>query len=259
MPFISTNDIRIHYTWDGPEDAPVLVLANSIATDLTLWDDVVAGLAQSFRVLRYDTRGHGQSDVTKGPYTLDLLGRDLLGLLDGLQLSTVDLCGLSLGAMTGTWLAAHHAERVRKLVLCNTAAWLGPAEAWEGRIAAARDKGMEVMRPAVLGRWLSPAFCAANEAKVERLLHMVMGTPLEGYLGACAVLQHVDLRETVRSIGVPTLIVCGAEDVATPPSESHFIADRISRATCLELPGGHQSNVEQPERLAAALKAFLRS
>jgi 3-oxoadipate enol-lactonase len=259
MPFTRINDIGIHYRWDGPEDAPVLVLANSIATDLTLWDAVVAGLTRSFRVLRYDTRGHGKSEVTKGPYTLDLLGRDLLGLLDGLQLSKVDLCGLSLGAMTGAWLAAHHGERIGKLVLCNTAAWLGPAEAWETRIAAARDHGMEVMRPAVLGRWLSPAFCAANEAKVERLLDMVMATPLEGYLGACAVLQHVDLRETIRSIAVPTLVVCGAEDAATPPSEARFIADRIPRATCLELPGGHQSNVEQPERLAAVLKAFLQS
>lgn len=257
MPFISTNDIRIHYRWDGPEDAPVLVLSNSIATDLTLWDDVVASLAQSFRVLRYDARGQGMTDVTEGPYTLDLLGSDLVGLLDGLQLAKVHLCGLSLGAMTAAWLAAHHCGRVDKLVLCNTAAWLGPPEAWDARIAAARERGMEVMRPAVLDRWLSPAFRTANEAKVERLLGMVTGASLEGYLGACAVLQHVDLRETVRAIEVPTMVVCSVEDVATPPSEARFIVDRIPDAVYTELPGGHQSNVEQPEKLAAVIKTYL--
>ncbi|RJF95120.1 3-oxoadipate enol-lactonase [Noviherbaspirillum saxi] len=257
MPTIRVNDIDLHYRLDGPQAAPVLVFINSIATDLTVWDAVVPALQNSFGVLRYDARGQGKSTVTDGPYSIDMLGNDLLSLLDSLSLRRVHLCGLSLGAMVGMRLATKHPERIDKLVLCNTAAQIGPPESWDARAEAVRGKGMSAIRTAVLERWLSPEFVAQNKEGTERVLNMAHSSPVNGYIGSCAAIRDMDQRESIKSITAPTIVVAGTADAATPPADARYIANAIPRAIYTELPGGHLSNVEQPTRLGNAVRSFL--
>lgn len=257
MPTISVNDLDIRYELKGQESGQVLVLVNSIATDLSVWDDVVSVLQSSFLILRYDLRGQGGSTVTDGPYSIDMLGQDLIGLLDALDLDKVSLCGLSLGAMTGMWLATHHPERIARLVLCNTAARVGPPESWDARAAAVSERGMQAIRPAVLERWLSADFVGNGGTRADRVIDMALNAPAAGYIGACAAIRDMDQRESIRSITVPTLVVAGTEDAATPVADARYIAHTIPGAIFTELPGGHLSNVEQPARLGTAIRGFL--
>ena len=257
MSTTSVNDLQIHYQLEGLDTGPVLVLVNSIATDLFVWDGVVAALQGSFRILRYDARGQGRTTVTDGPYSIELLANDLIGLLDALALEKVSVCGLSLGAMVGMWLATHRPERIERLVLCNTAAQVGPPESWDARAAAVRERGMQAVRPAVLERWLSPAFCNNDAQGTQRVLDMALGSPALGYIGSCAAIRDMDQRESIRAVSVPTMVVAGRADAATPVADARYIANTIPGAICTELPGGHLSNVEQPARLANAIRGFL--
>jgi 3-oxoadipate enol-lactonase len=257
MPFAQANGINIHYRIDGPADAPVIVLSNSIGTDLSVWDEVAEGLQPAFRVLRYDGRGHGKSDVPNGPYTLEMLGADVIGLLDRLDLTKVDFCGLSLGAMVGMWAAANHPARLGRLVLCNTAASVPPPQAWNARIDAVRGQGMQAIRPAVLERWISQEFRARDEAAVARLLNMVQASPAEGYIGACAAIRDTDQRHAIRTISAPTLVVAGNRDIATTPEDLRFIAANIPGSAYVEIDCGHLSNLEKPRVLSAKILEFL--
>lgn len=241
---------------DGPETCPLLVLVNSIATDLTIWDDVVTALQGDFRILRYDARGQGGTPATDAPYSIGLLGADLVALLDALGIDRVNLCGLSLGAMVGMWVATHHPERVDRLILCNTAAQVGPPESWDARAAAVRDRGMQAIRPAVLERWLSPDFCLGDAAGTQRVLEMALRASPTGYIGACAAIRDMDQRESILAIVAPTLVVAGSADTATPIAQARDIATAIPGAILAELPGGHLSHVEQPARLADAIRGF---
>ncbi|RJF96571.1 3-oxoadipate enol-lactonase [Noviherbaspirillum cavernae] len=258
MTQISVNDIHLHYQLDGPESAPVLVFVNSIATDLSIWDQVTSVLQSSFRILRYDARGQGQSSAPDGPYSIELLASDLIGLLDALGLVRVNLCGLSLGAMVGMWIATHHPERIERLVLCNTAARVGPPESWDARAAAVLERGMQAIRPAVLERWLSPHFVSANPQGAERVLAMALGSPVAGYIGSCAAIRDMDQRESISTIRIPTLVVASSADAATPVADARHIANSIQAAVYTELSGGHLSNVEQATGLATAMMGFLQ-
>ncbi len=257
MPIIDVNQLPLHYRFDGPEDAEVLVFINSIATDLSIWDETLAALQNSFRVLRFDARGQGQSGVPEGPYSIAMLGQDLLALLEALDIPVVHVCGLSLGAMVGMWLATHHPQRVGKLVLCNTAAYVGPPAAWDARAAAVREQGMAAVRPAVLQRWLSAPFLASHPAATEQVVGMVQASPTAGYIGSCAAIRDMDQRGTIAAIAALTLVVAGSADAATTPADARYIAATIPRATYTELPGGHLSNVEQPQRLGEEIRKFL--
>lgn len=257
MPFIDIDDARLHYRLDGPESGPVIVLVNSIATDMRVWDDVAVNLTDTFRILRYDARGQGQSSVAGGSYSLALLVKDLLALLDRLQLEKVHLCGLSLGAMVGMRLATDYPQRIGKLVLCNTAARVGPPESWDARAAAVADNGMEAIRQAVLGRWLSASFVENDKAGVDRILKMSLESPAAGYIGSCAAIRDMDQRESIRSIAAPTMVISGNDDIATTPEDARYIADAIPGAIHVALSGGHLSNVEQPARLSSEIRQFL--
>ena len=257
MSIISVKDLQVHYQLEGLDSGPVLVLVNSIATDLSVWDDVVTGLQNTFRILRYDVRGQGQTTVTEGPYSIETLAKDLIGLIDALGVEKVSICGLSLGAMVGMWLATNCSERIERLILCNTAAHVGPPESWDARAGAVIDRGMEAIRPAVLERWLSSEFVSAGGARMNKVLGMALGSPVAGYIGACAAIRDMDQRESIRAIPVPTLVVAGSSDAATPVADARFIADTIPGAIFTELPGGHLSNVEQPVRLSTAIRGFL--
>lgn len=257
MPFTDLDGIRIHHRLDGPDAAPILVLASSLGTDHRLWEPQLFALAARFRVLRYDARGHGASSVPPGPWDVARLGRDVLGLLDRLGIPEVLFCGLSLGGMVGMWLGVNAPGRIRRLVLANTAARLGPPSAWDARIASVRESGMAAVAEGVLGRWFTPAFRRARPAEVERCREMLVATPPEGYAAACAVVRDMDQRSAIAAIRAPTLVVAGASDQATPPADGRFLAENIPGARYVELDAAHLSNVEAAGPFTDAVVRFL--
>lgn len=234
-----------------------MVLSNSLGTSHGMWDAQLPSLARHFRVLRYDTRGHGASDVPPGPYDMAALGRDVLGLLDTAGIQRASFCGLSLGAMTGMWLAAHAPERVDRLVLCNTSSYMGAPEAWNTRIEAVRRGGMAAITEGVIERWFTPEFRAAEPAAVERIRQMLLTTSPEGYVACTAAVRDMDLRDDLASISAPTLVVSGTRDPATPPEHLRFIADRVQGARLVELPTAHLSNIGAEGAFTRTLMDFL--
>jgi 3-oxoadipate enol-lactonase len=242
---------------DGPASAPVLVLSNSLGTDLAMWEPQVAALAQRFRVLRYDTRGHGATTVTPGPYTIPQLGRDVLTLLDALKLERAHFCGLSLGGVTGMWLAANAPARIDRLVLACTAPKIFTHEAWNTRIENVRKGGLESIADTVIGGWLTQGFRDREPATAARMRAMLASTPVEGYLGCCAAIRDSDLREAIRGIKSPALIIAGTYDKATTPADGHAMQQAIPGARYVELDAAHISNIEAADRFTAELSSFL--
>jgi 3-oxoadipate enol-lactonase len=257
MAFMTVDGARLFYRFDGRSDGPVLVLSNSLGTDLSMWEPQIEALAQHFRILRYDSRGHGNSDVSPGPYDIALLGRDVLALLDGLGLERVHFCGLSKGGMVGMWLGTNAPERVERLILCNTSAQIGAPEIWNQRIETVSRHGMAAIVPAVLERWFTPAFRRASPDIVEQARRMLVATPAAGYAACCAAVRDMDQRETIGSIRAATLVTAGAQDAATPPDHARLIAERIAGAQLVELDAAHLSNLEQPADFTAAVLNFL--
>jgi 3-oxoadipate enol-lactonase len=259
MPFAQLEDVRIHYDLAGPAGAPPLVFSNSLGATLSMWDPQMPAFQKQFRVLRYDTRGHGQSSVTPGPYAIEQLARDVLGLLDDLQLDRVTFCGLSMGGQTGMWLALNAPARLHKLILSNTAAKIGSPEMWNSRIEAVRNGGMKGISTAVMERWFSAACRAQSPDVVASTKLMFEGANLEGYVANCAAIRDFDARETIASIRVPTLVIAGTHDAATTPADGHYLADRIVGARYVELDAAHLSNIERRDRFNAELSSFLLS
>ena len=259
MPFAEIGELRLHYTLGGAAGAPVVVLSNSLGTNFSMWDPQTPALAKQFRVLQYDTRGHGQSSVTPGPYGVELLGRDVLGLLDFLRLDRVHFCGLSLSGLTGMWLGVHAAGRLNKLVLCNTAAKIGTLETWNARIESVRRDGMQAIASAAIERWFTPEFRADAPDAVATAQRMIEETPPEGYAGCCAAVRDFDFREALAAIRLPTLVISGTRDPATPTADGRFLAQRIAGAQFAELPTSHLSNFEAPEQFTSTLIRFLTS
>jgi 3-oxoadipate enol-lactonase len=222
-----------------------------------MWDRLVAALGRSFQILRYDSRGHGRSLVTPGPYSIEQLARDVMSLLDRLEIARVHFCGLSLGGMVGIWLGAHEPARVDQLVLANTAARLGPPEAWDARIEAVRRGGMASIADLVIGRWFMPAFPESSPADVNTARQTLLTTPPDGYIACCAALRDMDLRSDLASIRAPALVIAGRHDPATTPTDCRLIADAIRRARLVELSAAHLSNIEAAEAFNAAVLGFL--
>jgi len=257
MPFADTETTRLHYRLEGPEDGPVLVLSGSLGTDLAMWEDQLDALSYPRRLLRYDMRGHGQSAVPPGPYTIEMLGRDVLALMDALEIERAAFCGLSIGGMIGQWLGANAGARIERLVLCNTSAHLPPPAAWNGRIETVRAQGMAAVADAVLARWFTQAFAEDAPAEIERIRSMLLATPVEGYAACCAAVRDMDLRESLAAITVPTLVIAGTSDQATPPETNRTIADAIAGAEMIELRAAHLSNIEAAEDFNRTVRGFL--
>lgn len=259
MSFAQLRDVRIHYELAGPENAQVLVFSNSLGENLTMWDPQVGPLQKEFRVLRYDTRGHGESGVTPGPYTIEQLGRDVVGLLDTLQIKSVHFCGLSMGGQTGMWLALNARERLKKLVLCNTGAKIGTPELWNPRIETVLKSGMKAVSAAVVARWFSPAYATKFPEVAQTAQRVVEGTDSNGYAANCAALREYDARDAVGGIRMPTMVISGTLDVATPPADSRFLAEKIAGARYVELNAAHLSNIEASEAFTSEIRGFLTS
>jgi 3-oxoadipate enol-lactonase len=256
MPFVEIGNFRTHYTLTG-DGEPVLVLSNSLGTDFSMWDPQLAELQRYFRVLRYDTRGHGQSSTTPGDYTIEQLGRDVLSLLDSLGLGRVHFCGLSMGGMIGMWLGIHVPGRIHRLVLCNTAARIGTKEIWNARIAMARKDGMKPVAAAVIERWFTPEFRASHGDLVAKARQMLENSPPAGYASCCAAIRDMDQSEDIARIKAPTLVVYGDRDPVIPLPESQFLIDRIPAVEKMELAAAHLSNVEQASAFTNAVSRFL--
>jgi 3-oxoadipate enol-lactonase len=259
MPFAQLEDVRIHYDLAGPSNAPALVFSNSLGATLSMWDPQIPALQKQFRVLRYDTRGHGRSSVTPGPYSIEELARDVLALLDELQLERVHFCGLSMGGQTGMWLALNAPARLRKLILCNTAAKIGTAEMWRSRIEAVRQGGMKSVSTAVMERWFSASHRTSSPDVVASTKLMLEGASPDGYIANCTAVRDFDVRETIAAIRVPTLVIAGTYDAATTPADGRYLAEQIAGARYVELAAAHLSNIEDHARFSSEVSSFLLS
>jgi 3-oxoadipate enol-lactonase len=257
MPFFEIGDARIHYLLEGPAGAPVGVFSNSLGTNYSMWNGQAVEFQKKLRILRYDTRGHGDSSATPGPYCIAQLAQDVLGLLDGLHLERVHFCGLSMGGMIGMWLGVNAPERLNRLILCNTAAKIGTAETWNSRIEAVRKGGMKSIASSVIERWFTPAFQKKNPAAVVATLRTLAQTNPEGYAACCAAVRDFDYREQLSKIRVPTQVMSGAHDPATPPADGRFLAEQIPGARYAELNAAHLSNIEDWDRFNLEVTAFL--
>ncbi|MEP7063053.1 MAG: 3-oxoadipate enol-lactonase [Betaproteobacteria bacterium] len=243
----------------GNDTAPVLLLSNSLSSDMAMWEDQLPHWTGSFRVLRYDARGQGGTAAPAAPYTIEDLGRDALAVLDHLGVARAHFCGLSMGGMVGMWLLAHAPERIDRAVLANTSAHMGPPELWNGRIALAREGGMEATVEPTVKRWFPASFHARAPAAIDRMRDMIRRTSLAGYIGCCEAIRDMDQRESIRVIRTPTLVIIGANDPATTPEAGRAIHAAIPGAEMTVLDAAHISNVEQPQAFTRAVEDFLIS
>jgi 3-oxoadipate enol-lactonase len=243
---------------EGPAQAPVLMLSNSLGTDLHMWDAQAAALAQRFRLVRYDRRGHGKSGMPAGPYTMERLGRDALAIADGLRIAKFDWCGLSMGGMVGMWLAAHAPQRIDRLILSNASCHYPDPSYWNERIAAvAASGGLASLADRIMALWFGPEFRASSPQAVAPLKAMLAATRVEGYIACCQAIRDMDHRDILTRIRAPTLVIAGRLDRATPVAAAQFIHSRIAGAELTILDAAHIANVEQPIAYAQAVLGFL--
>jgi 3-oxoadipate enol-lactonase len=249
--------VTLAHELDGPEDAPVLVLPCSLGTTRALWEPQLPAFARSFRLLRYEHRGHGGSPVPPGPYSLEELARDALALLDRLGLERVAWCGLSLGGMVGMWLGARVPERLRSLVLACTSARVPGPEVYRERAALVRERGLEPVADAVVSRWFT---ATADPVLVDRFRELLVATPVEGYAATCEAIAGWDFRDELGDVSVPTLVLAGSEDEATPAGDTQLLAERIPGARLAVLEGAaHLANLERPDAFAGAALGHLEA
>lgn len=244
MAFIELKDGRFCYELEGPKQAPVLVLSNSLASALTMWEPQVKPFTERFRLLRYDQRGHGKSAVTPGPYTCAQLADDVVALLDGLKIESAHFCGLSMGGGTGQWLALHAPARINKLILSNTASKFGTAEVWKARIDSVRKDGMAAVADSTMERWFTAGFRARSPEAVAKIKRTLLATSVQGFIACCEAIRDTDLQEAIKAIRKPTLVIAGTHDAGTPPAGNQFIAKQIPGAKYAELNAAHISNIE---------------
>jgi 3-oxoadipate enol-lactonase len=246
--------VQVGHVVTGREDGPVVVLSNSLGSTYHMWDAQLAALEERFRVVRYDTRGHGVSPVPDGPYSIDDLADDLVDLLDRLGIGRAHLVGLSLGGMTAMRVAARNPDRVDRLALLCTGAALPPASAWTDRAATVRAGGSAAVAKAVVERWFTPEFLAAHPDVREAHEAMVAATPAEGYAGCCEAIAALDMRDDLAYIKAPTLAIAGADDPATPPATLEEIAASVPDSRLLVVPrAAHLANAERPDIITPAL------
>ena len=256
---VNSTGIGINYTVEGK--GPWVVLSHSLACNHSMWDEQADALKRHYRVLRFDTRGHGGSDAPDGAYTLDMLAEDLLGLLDSLSIEETHFVGLSMGGMIGMTFALAHPDRFRSLVLCDTSSRIPPevAPVWEGRIKTAAEQGMEALVESTLQRWFTESFYKSDKAMMKRVGQMIRTTRPTGYIGCCRAIPKINLTDRLGAISCPVQVIVGEQDVGTPVAMSRAIHDAIPGSKLVIIPSAsHLSNLEQPEKFNKALLGFLK-
>ena len=264
MAEIVVDGCRLWYEVSGNADAPPLLLSHCLGSSADLWAPQLDAFNKHFRVIRYDTRGHGRSEAPRETYTLDRLGRDAIAILDAaLRLRSgqagerAHVCGISIGGMTAMWLAIHAPDRVDRIVAANTAARIGTTDLWDARINQARTDGLAALAPGSMTRWFTETYRDAHADTVARLQRTMTSGTVDGYVGCAAALRDADLRDRVAQIAAPTLVITGTHDPSTPPEDGKWLAQHIENSRLLELPTAHLSNVEQAEAFTRAVVDFL--
>lgn len=257
--FALINGLTLHYRIEGPLHGPPLVFINSLGTDLRLWDAVVPAFVGRFRIIRFDKRGHGLSDAPPGPYTIRDHVQDLVGLLEHLKIETAILVGISVGGLIAMDYTLQHPQRVTALVLCDTAPKIGTAELWRERMAAVSEQGLGPLAEKLIERWFTPTFANQHPAAYRGYRNMLARMPFAGYIATCAALRDADLREQVAAITTPTLALCGAADISTPPAVLRQLAATLPNARFELISGAaHLPCVEQPVAVVAAVNRFFQ-
>src|SRR3954452_545811 len=258
MPMIDAGDgCLLNVAVDGRENGPTLMLSNSLGCTLQMWEPQMAALTKQFRVIRYDRRGHGKSSVPPGPYSMERFGRDVLAILDELDIEKTHWCGLSMGGMVGQWLGAHAPNRLGKIILANTRCYYPDPTNWHNRIKAVKAGGLVAVADTVIAGWLTADFREREPRITENLKSMLLATPVEGYLACCEALSTLDQRDLLPRIKSPTLVIAGRHDMATPLAAGEFIRSQIPGASLTILDAAHISNVEQPHAFTDAVIGFL--
>ena len=256
MKIADLDGLRVHYREEGDDEGAAIVFANSLGTDLRLWDEIVPRLPRGLRVIRYDKRGHGLSDCPPGPYSMETLVSDAERLMDHLGIRGAVFVGLSIGGMIAQELAAKRPDLVRAMVISNTAAKIGTAEMWQERIDSVRSRGIEVLADGVMERWFSPAFRKTDDVTAWR--NMLVRQPAEGYAGCSSAIANADLTVTTRQLTLPTLAIAGSTDGSTPPDLVRETAKLIPDSSFRLIQGaGHLPCVEKPAEYARILTEFL--
>jgi len=255
---IKANGAEIAYRFDGPEDGPVVMMSNSLASNYAMWDPQIPALTDKYRVLRYDQRGHGGSEATNPPYSFDLLLEDACALLNALGIGKVHFCGLSMGGMTGQLFGAKHPEMLHSLILCDTTSKMPDPSVWDARIEAARGDGMAALAPSTLERWFTAPYREKMPRAVERIHDMIAATPVNGFVGCCKAIQALNQTRLLSGIKTPTLIIVGADDPSTTVEHSEIIHGEIAGSKLVVLDdAAHLSNIEQADKFNTALRTFL--
>lgn len=257
MPTFTSNDAEINYQTFGDANKPAIVFSNSLGTKFTMWQPQIDFFKKNFYVICYDTRGHGESAAPQGPYTIEQLGTDVIRLLDHLNIEKASFCGISMGGLTGQWLAIHHPERFHRVIVCNTAAKIGQEQAWNERAALVREQGLQPIAATAASRWFTECFIQSQAAVVESLSNDLAAGSAEGYASCCEALAKADLREELKNITVPVLVIAGQQDPVTTVADGQFMIDRIPNSQLFEINASHISNIEQPEAFNGILKTFL--
>ncbi|MHC2990315.1 3-oxoadipate enol-lactonase [Pontibacter sp. HJ8] len=256
MPTVKLSNFDCYYEYQDFGNADSIVFSNSLGTDYTMWEKVVDVLSHHFNVLRYDTRGHGQSSIRTDTVSIASLGQDVLELLDHLKLEKVYFCGLSMGGLIGQWLGIHAPERFHKIIIANTAAKIGTTEGWNARIEQVKEQGLESIVHGTAQRWFTADFREKHPEVVRAILDIFVKNSVQGYTANCAAVREADFREDLFELEVPTLVISGIQDVVTTPEDGKFLARKIPNSRHVQLDAAHLSSVEQHEEFAKHILHF---
>lgn len=257
MPTFTSNDAIIHFQTFGDSSKPALIFSNSLGTKLSMWQTQIDHFQKDHFVICYDTRGHGQSSTPQGPYNIDQLGQDVVNLIDHLKIEKADFCGISMGGLTGQWLAIHRPEHFNHVVVCNTAAKIGEEQAWLDRAKLVREQGLKPIAETAALRWFTEPFIQSQATIVASLSNDLAASSAEGYASCCEALAKADLRDQLGKITIPVLIIAGQKDPVTTIIDGQYMLDRIANAQLVEINASHISNIEKPQDFNQALTQFL--
>ena len=258
MPTFISNDAAINYATFGDARKPAIIFSNSLGTNYQMWQPQINFFKKEYVIVCYDTRGHGASTAPQGPYSIEQLGTDVVNLLDHLNIQKANFCGISMGGLTGQWLAIHHPERFNHVIVCNTAAKIGQEQAWNDRAQLVREQGLKPIAETAASRWFTEPFIRSNTAIVESLSNDLGAGSPEGYASCCEALAKADVREQLKNITVPTLVVAGQKDPVTTVADAQYIINNVRSSSLFEINASHISNIEQPKAFNQAMQSFLQ-